>query len=143
MLSAPDNNGYIAIGFSRQGSMVGSSAIVGWGGSNRGIKQYYLGGQDSSLVDPDQGNLMVVSDTSSVTTQSSHIYMAFQLNTTQPESKLLYAVGPQGHLPSSPDFLLVQHDTMVSTTINYLSGQSYLLINIENIWLKHHQIPLK
>lgn len=130
MLSAPERNGYVGIGFSRQGSMVGSSAIVGWVGSNGGvIKQYYLGGKDSSLVNPDEGELEVVSSTSGVFTvssssSSSRIYITFQLNTSLPLSRLLYAIGPQGRLPSSPDFRLVQHDTMTSTTIDYLSGQS-------------------
>lgn len=123
-MSAPDTNAYIAIGFSSDGSMVGSSAIVGWVGSDGGIKQYYLGGTQSSLVEPNKGSLQVLGNTSAALSQSKRIYMAFQLNTTQPQSKLLYAVGPQGQFPSSPEFRLSQHEYKISTRIDYLTGQS-------------------
>ncbi|CBI38284.3 unnamed protein product, partial [Vitis vinifera] len=124
VLSAPDTNAYIAIGFSSDGSMVGSSAIVGWVGSNGGIKQYYLGGTQSSSVEPNKGSLQVLGNTSAALSQSQRIYMAFQLDTTQPQSKLLYAVGPQGQFPSSPEFRLSQHEYKISTRIDYLTGQA-------------------
>jgi hypothetical protein len=50
--------------------------------------------------------------------------MAFQLNTTSPENRILYSVGPAGRLPLSPGFALAEHDEKVSTAINYASGET-------------------
>ncbi|KAE8038077.1 hypothetical protein FH972_010621 [Carpinus fangiana] len=114
------------MGFSSGGKMVGSSAVVGWVSSNGVgmVKQYYLGGTSQSLVAPDQGSLQIVSTSTVIISQSSRLYMAFQLQTTQPQSRLLYSVGPGGVLPSPPNFALSEHRTKVSTTINYGTGQS-------------------
>lgn len=52
VLSAPNTNSYIAMGFSEKGKMVGSTAIVGWV-SNDGtatMKKYFLGGQSPNQV---------------------------------------------------------------------------------------------
>ncbi|KAM4070266.1 hypothetical protein ACJW30_12G152400 [Castanea mollissima] len=130
VVSAPaDTNSYIAIGFSTNGAMVGSSAIVGWVSSSSNgtvgmAKQYYLSGNSPNLVEPDQGSLQLVSNSATIISQNSILYMAFQLQTNQPESQLLYAVGPTGVFPSAPDYQLTEHRTMVSTSINYAAGQS-------------------
>ncbi|XP_065638068.1 cytochrome b561 and DOMON domain-containing protein At3g07570 [Quercus suber] len=130
VVSAPaDTNSYIAIGFSTNGAMVGSSAMVGWVSSssngNVGMaKQYYLSGNSPNLVKPDQGSLQLVSNSATIISQNSILYMAFQLQINQPESQLLYAVGPTGVFPSAPDYQLSKHRTMVSTSINYAAGQS-------------------
>ncbi|KAK8506000.1 hypothetical protein V6N13_002653 [Hibiscus sabdariffa] len=126
VLSAPDTNAFIAMGFSSSGMMVGSSAMVGWisaDGSGK-VKQYFLGGQRPNLVLPDQGNLTVVSNYRSITSRSSRLYMAFQLNTTQPLSRLIYSVGQIAVIPSSPGYALAQHRDQVSTTLNYVTGSS-------------------
>ncbi|KAG5021775.1 hypothetical protein JHK85_018117 [Glycine max] len=99
ILSAPNPNSYIAIGFSPNGGMVGSSAIVGWissNGAGGGMKQYYLTGLTPNQVVPDRGNLKVLTNSTFITSQSSRLYMAFQLQTNQPLSKLIYAFGPNG-----------------------------------------------
>src|SRR4051794_28995323 len=46
VLSAPNTNAYIGIGFSPNGNMVGSSAIVGWFGADgtSDMRKYFLGG---------------------------------------------------------------------------------------------------
>ncbi|GAB4841543.1 hypothetical protein Ancab_022257 [Ancistrocladus abbreviatus] len=125
LLSAPDSNSYIAIGFSKNGLMVGSSAMVGWMQDGSGIiKQYYLGGENANAVKPDQGDLKVVSNSSVAFRQSGRIYLAFQLSTYQPSTNLIYAVGPTGFQPTSPGYQLMMHRTMVSTTLNYATGQS-------------------
>ncbi|GAV68406.1 Cytochrom_B561 domain-containing protein/DOMON domain-containing protein [Cephalotus follicularis] len=126
VLSAPVSNSYIAIGFSTNGLMVGSSAIVGWISSDGTgtVNQYYLGGQTPSQVLLDQGNLQISGNSSSILSQSSRLYLAFQLIIDQPPSHLLYAVGPTGVLPSAPAYLLSEHRDEVSTTINYVAGQS-------------------
>ncbi|CAN0897471.1 Cytochrome b561 and DOMON domain-containing protein At3g07570 [Linum grandiflorum] len=124
LLSAPDVNSYVAVGFSTDGQMVGSSAVVGWIGSGAAgqVKQYYLGGQTPGQVVPDQGNLMIGS--SAIVSQQSMLYMAFQLNTTQPSNMLLYSLGPAGRKPTAPTYALTEHRDKVSTTLNYVTGQS-------------------
>ncbi|KAM5562879.1 cytochrome b561 and DOMON domain-containing protein [Rosa sericea] len=125
VLSAPAANSYIAMGFSSNGQMTGSSAIVGWVSSTEGgvIKRYYLGGTDANLVEVDKGNL-VLTNFSFITTQSSTVYMGFQLVTDQPQSRLIYSVGPTGLLPVAPNYRLTEHFDKVSTTINYITGQT-------------------
>ncbi|KAF8014746.1 hypothetical protein BT93_H0521 [Corymbia citriodora subsp. variegata] len=123
VLSTPTNP-YIAMGFSIDGQMVGSSAVVGWVSSGSSvIKQYYLEGQTPNQVIPDQGNLTLVANSSMIASQSNRLYMAFQLETAQPRSKLIYAVGPSTFTPQS-DYKLVQHQYMTATTVNYVSGQT-------------------
>lgn len=125
ILSAPNPNSYIAIGFSPNGGMVGSSAIVGWissNGAGGGMKQYYLTGLTPNQVVPDRGNLKVLTNSTFITSQSSRLYMAFQLETNQPLSKLIYAFGPNGVFPSAPSFALAQHQDKVSITLNYATG---------------------
>lgn len=125
VLSAPNANAYIGMGFSPNGKMVGSSAVVGWVESDGTsvMKKYFLGGQDSNRVMPDQGNLQFGNST--ITTVNSRIYMAFQLiNTDRPESKLIYSVGPSGRIPSGPNFRLTQHSEYISTVLNYATGQT-------------------
>ena len=125
VLSAPDDNAYVAIGFSPDGKMVGSTAVAGWIPPNgKGIiKQYALNGQDSNDCPPDQGNLQLIPGSSLVLKNSSRLYLAFQLNTTKPSNNLIYAIGPRGNLPGS-DFYLPEHDDQVSTTIDYVTGNS-------------------
>lgn len=124
VLSAPDPNSYVGIGFSSNGKMVGSSAIVGWVGDTGVIKRYYLGGTSPSLVQPDQGNLQVVSNSTLVISESSRLYLVFQLETTQPEDRILYSIGPSGRFPLASNYLLFQHTDVVSTSINYMSGKN-------------------
>ncbi|KAK1318403.1 hypothetical protein QJS10_CPB04g01907 [Acorus calamus] len=130
ILSAPDNNAYISIGFSSNGRMVGTSAIAGWinSGGPGVVKQYYLGGTGSTDCPPDQGELTLVKESMMIISQSSNLYMVFQINTTaQPKTELIYAVGPKNRLPSSSSsggYYLPQHKDMVSTSINYVNGQS-------------------
>jgi hypothetical protein len=140
VLSAPNTNSYIAIGFSTNGAMVGSSAVVGWvdPSSVGTVKQYHLGGTSPSLVSPDQGSLQFVSGSTAIVSQSSRLYMAFQLQTNQPESRLLYSVGQGGVLPSAPNFALSEHQAKVSTTINYGTGryiQPFSIPSRHLVWL--------
>lgn len=127
VLSAPDPGSYIAMGFSADGLMVGSSAIVGWISSDGGggtVKQYFLGGKKQNLVVPDQGNLQVVNNSTRILSQASRMYLVFQLRANQPSSRVLYAVGPAGFLPSAPSFELSEHRDKVSTSVNYVTGKT-------------------
>ncbi|KAI3973328.1 hypothetical protein MKX01_020703 [Papaver californicum] len=130
LLSAPSANNYIAIGFSQNGKMIGSSAIVGWIGTNNiGIaKQYFLGDKRPNAVFPDQGNLTLVDKSSpTITSQNSRLYLAFQLKTAQPITNVIYSIGPDGLLPNSRNFQLTQHADQGNILINYQTGQAKVL----------------
>ncbi|CAH8343736.1 unnamed protein product [Eruca vesicaria subsp. sativa] len=112
ILSAPDSSAYVGIGFSTNGRMVGSSAIVGWITSDSksgSAKQYLLGGQSPGEVIPDQGELKIVNGSLKIESVSSRLYLSFQLTAELPRERLLYAMGPKGFFPSSPDFRLREH----------------------------------
>ncbi|XP_052113186.1 cytochrome b561 and DOMON domain-containing protein At3g07570 [Arachis duranensis] len=123
ILSAPNPNSYIAIGFSPNGGMVGASAIVGWistnNGAGGGMKQYYLAGTTPNMVVPDRGNLVILTNSTLITSQSSTLYMVFQLQTNQPLSRVIFAIGPSGTFPSSPSFALSMHQDKFSMTLDY------------------------
>lgn len=125
ILTAPNQNSYIAIGFSPNGGMVSSSAIVGWissNGASGGMKQYYLAGYAPNQVVPNRGNLQVISNSTLITSQSSRLYMAFQLQTNYPLSRMVFAIGPNGVFPSAPSFGLMQHQDKASINVNYATG---------------------
>ncbi|XP_068661773.1 cytochrome b561 and DOMON domain-containing protein At3g07570-like [Aristolochia californica] len=125
VLSAPDPNSYVAIGFSPDGKMAGSSAMVGWIGRDGTpvIKQYYLGGTRESLVRPDEGNLPLINSTAKIVSRSSRLYLAFQLNTVQPSSRIIYSIGPSNLVPLSNN-LLFEHRDKQSTNFDFVTGQS-------------------
>ncbi|ESW07253.1 hypothetical protein PHAVU_010G114200 [Phaseolus vulgaris] len=104
ILSAPYTIGWVGIGFSRDGMMVGSSAMVGWI-SKHGhakINQFYLRGKRTSEVIIDKGELPLNNVPAAVATNGAEIHLAFQLQTTTPFQKqpILLAFGskyPQNH----------------------------------------------
>lgn len=125
VLSAPNASAYVAIAFSPDGNMVGSSAVVGWvsGDGSAGIKQYFLGGKSPAQVVVNQGNLKLAGNSSAIITVSSRLYMGFQLETEKPEARVLYAVGPVGVFPTATSSRLGEHNNKISTTVNYATGQ--------------------
>ncbi|KAG8371627.1 hypothetical protein BUALT_Bualt13G0107900 [Buddleja alternifolia] len=126
VLSAPNRNAYIGMGFSPDGNMVGSRAIVGWVGADAttDMKKYFLGGRSSDLVttEPPNQGLLQIGNTSMVV-QSNQIYMAFQLISDSPSTRLIYSVGQVGRLPSGSNFQLSEHQDMISTSLNFGTGQ--------------------
>ncbi|MCL7032930.1 hypothetical protein MKW94_025261 [Papaver nudicaule] len=128
VLSAPETKTYIAIGFSDGGKMIGSSAMVGWVGSNGlGIaKQYKLGDKKPAAVLPDQGDLPLVKNSARVISQNKRLYLVFQLKTTQPKTNLIYSIGPDGIAPNNR-FQLTQHLEQGNILINYETGQGETL----------------
>ncbi|CAO1944082.1 unnamed protein product [Urochloa humidicola] len=126
VLSAPDAGGYVALGFSSNGAMVGSSAVAGWMTTTGGAgvaKQYRLGGTSSSRCPPDQGSLALLPGTTLLTAQSSRLYLAFQFTAAQqPPPYLIFAVGPSGAQLSSNNNYLVQHKSYASAAVNYATG---------------------
>lgn len=130
VLSTPNTNSYIGMGFSPSGSMVGSSAVVGWLDSGASVmKKYFLGGQTPSQVLVDEGNLQIIGNTSSLIldSSSSRLYLAFQLVTDrEPSERLVFSVGDSSNPPprSASGFRLTQHRTMAAIRLNYASGES-------------------
>lgn len=125
VLSFPTSiNSYGAIGFSKDGSMVGSSAIVGWIESPGagGMKQYDLGGKAPEQVVPDKGELQWT-NASYFSTTTSIAFVAFQLQTSEPSPHLIFAVGPKNSFPSGPSFRLSKHSDKISIEMDYASGQ--------------------
>ncbi|XP_020207531.1 cytochrome b561 and DOMON domain-containing protein At3g07570 [Cajanus cajan] len=118
-----DLKAYAAIGFSKDGSMVGSSAIVGWMPSpgTGGMQLYYLAGKSPNEVIRNKGDIYVM-NASFVPATDSLGYLIFQLKTTQPSSNLLFAIGPNGQFPNYPDYALAQHVDQTSITIDYNKG---------------------
>ncbi|KAG8054365.1 hypothetical protein GUJ93_ZPchr0012g20368 [Zizania palustris] len=119
VLSAPDNGAYVAMGFSSDGNMVGSSAVAGWTtGSGVGVaKQYKLDGTSASKCPPDQGSLSLVAGNTLLVAQSSRLYLAFQFTAAQPTPYLIYAVGPSNAKLNGN--YLVRHRDYSSTAVNY------------------------
>ncbi|KAL6124051.1 hypothetical protein ACLB2K_076567 [Fragaria x ananassa] len=119
ILSAVYTTGWVGMGFSRDGLMVGSSAIVGWvnrKGQAR-IKQYYLQGSKSSQVIPDKGELPLTGIPATVVLHGPRIYLAFQLKfqTQLARQPLILAVGSgypkhNNHLPVHTDKTTIKFD---------------------------------
>ncbi|OMO64302.1 Cytochrome b561, eukaryote [Corchorus capsularis] len=80
ILSAVYTTGWVGIGFSRNGMMLGSSAMVGWFNKkgHARIKQYYLQGAHISQVIADKGELPLTNIPPVVALHGPMIYIAFQ-----------------------------------------------------------------
>lgn len=125
VLSAVYTTGWIGMGFSKDGSMVGSSAMVGWinkKGEAR-IKQYYLQGYESSKVIPEKGELPLTGIPSSVALHGARIYLAFQLKfpTRLARQPLILALGsahPNAH------FHLSIHDDRTVVKFDFSAGSA-------------------
>lgn len=81
VLSALYTTGWVGIGFSKDGLMVGSSAMVGWvtkEGRAR-IRQYFLQGVTISEVIPYKGELPLTNIPATVVLHEATIYLVFQL----------------------------------------------------------------
>ncbi|KAL5228351.1 hypothetical protein ABZP36_016616 [Zizania latifolia] len=125
VLSAPNNGGYISVGFSPTGRMVGSSAVAGWVAADgtATAKQYFLGGTSSGSCPPDKGKLALSPAAQpAIVSKGSRLYLAFQFS-GQPLTNVIYAVGPTGKLPGSSG-LLSQHQDMAAGTIKLPGGTS-------------------
>ncbi|XP_061999787.1 cytochrome b561 and DOMON domain-containing protein At3g61750 [Rosa rugosa] len=119
ILSAVYTTGWVGMGFSRDGLMVGSSAIVGWVNrkGHARIKQYYLQGSKSSQVIPDKGELPLTGIPATVVLHGPRIYLAFQLKFLAHLSRqpLILAVGSgypkhNNHLTKHTDKTTIKFD---------------------------------
>uniref|UniRef100_A0A0E0HBD5 Cytochrome b561 and DOMON domain-containing protein n=1 Tax=Oryza nivara TaxID=4536 RepID=A0A0E0HBD5_ORYNI len=115
VLSAPYSSGWVGIGFSNDGKMVGSSAMVGWI-DNQGrayIKQYYLSNQTSSGVKVDEGKLLTTDVPSAAVLYGDNIYLVFQVK---------FPLHIARQTPNK--FHLTEHDDKTTLSFDFSSGDS-------------------
>ncbi|KAJ1284793.1 hypothetical protein BS78_03G232400 [Paspalum vaginatum] len=124
VLSTMYSTGWVGMGFSKNGLMVGSSAIVGWMGKTgvAHIKQFSLQGKTPSQVVVDQGFLVSNNREHTVLLQQAKIYLAFQLKFTAPlkSQNVLLAFGPA--IPVNNR--LSEHQDKTSITFDFTTGSS-------------------
>ncbi|MCL7025265.1 hypothetical protein MKW94_005659 [Papaver nudicaule] len=122
ILSAEYTNGWVGIGFSKDGTMVGSSAMVGWI-SKLGravIKQYYLRGYSKSEVIPNKGELPLTDIPPAIVVYGAKIYLAFQLKFDDrlSEQSVILAFGSATPIHSK----LSKHDDMTAVRFDFSRG---------------------
>ncbi|KAL9671600.1 hypothetical protein QQ045_009170 [Rhodiola kirilowii] len=125
ILSTLYTTGWVGIGFSKDGLMVGSSAMVGWinkHGVPR-IKQYYLQGVSVDDVIPNKGELQLTNVPEAVVLHEATIYLAFQIKLEKPRAlqNVLLAFGSK--YPSH-SLKLPPHDDRTTLKIDFSSGSS-------------------
>ncbi|KAJ7515440.1 hypothetical protein O6H91_22G013300 [Diphasiastrum complanatum] len=121
VLSTLNDGSWHGIGFSRNGAMVPSSAMVGWSASGRPfIKEYYLQGQSPDLVQPD-ANMLKIQGSPNAFVQNGALYLTFQVQLDQLSAHLIYAIGPQNFIPRS-DYKLQQHRDYTASAVDFATG---------------------
>ena len=97
VLSAMYSSGWVGMAFSKDGLMVGSSAMVGWVGKKgqAHVKQFALNGKAPSMVVADRGFLVSNGHAHTVLVKQAKIYLAFQLNfdSQLKKQQVLFAFG--------------------------------------------------
>ncbi|XP_042505780.1 cytochrome b561 and DOMON domain-containing protein At3g61750 [Macadamia integrifolia] len=128
--------GWVGMGFSKNGLMVNSSAMVGWV-NNEGrarIKQYYLRGSKPSQVKPDEGNLNVTSSPI-VAVHGATIYLAFQLKFAARlhTENILLAFGSKTPLHAH----LSKHEARTSIIFDFSTGTASAANNFDGLKRNH------
>ena len=127
VLSTMYSTGWVGMGFSRDGLMIGSSAMVGWIGKKGlpHIRQFALRGKSSSKVVVDRGFLVSNDHDHTVVVQQAKIYLAFQLRFTAPlkRQNVLLAIGSA--IPVNDR--LSEHQDKTSITFDFTTGPFRLL----------------
>lgn len=82
ILSNAYTSGWVGVGFSKDGRMVGSSAMVGWvdDSGRADIHQYHLRGISPSEIIHDKGELPLTKVPPAVVLDDKTIFLAFQLH---------------------------------------------------------------
>lgn len=125
VLSTPYTGGWVGMGFSKNGRMVGSSAMVGWidKAGVPHVEQYYLRSQSPSGVVVNDTQLLTSGVPPVVVTYMANIYLAFKLKLSAPVTKqqLIFALGT-----STPvDNRLTMHRAKKSLSFDFAAGESY------------------
>lgn len=129
VLSAAYTSGWVGIGFSNDGMMVGSSAMVGFlgKGGRVHIKQYYLRGQISSEVIVNEGQLLTTDVAPGVVIYGVNIYLAFQLkfSAAVTQQELLFAFSSA----TPNNYRLTEHDDKTSVSFDFSAGMSPFILS--------------
>ncbi|KAJ4827849.1 hypothetical protein Tsubulata_012995 [Turnera subulata] len=140
ILSAVYTSGWVAMGFSKDGRMVGSSAMVGWlnkKGQAR-IKQYYLQGTRPSQVIEDAGELDLTKVPPAVVIHGPMIYLAFQATFEKPLTHqpilLAFATRNPNH------FRLSRHDDKTTVLFDFSAGSASVVGTNYGQMKKNHGI---
>uniref|UniRef100_A0A0D9WE76 Cytochrome b561 and DOMON domain-containing protein n=1 Tax=Leersia perrieri TaxID=77586 RepID=A0A0D9WE76_9ORYZ len=123
VLSAAYSSGWVGIGFSNDGKMVGSSAMVGWI-DNHGrayIKQYYLSSQTSSGVKVDE-KLPMTDVLSAAVLYGDNMYLAFQVKFPLHIAQRSVILASSKITPY--EFHLAEHDEKTTLFFDFSSGDS-------------------
>ncbi|KAK9279337.1 hypothetical protein L1049_013016 [Liquidambar formosana] len=122
ILSAVYTTGWVGIGFSKDGMMVGSSAMVGWISKlgHARIKQYYLQGTKPSEVIADKGELQLTNMPPVVVLHGATIYLAFQIKFTSglTRQEILLAFSTSYPLHTR----LKEHDDKTNIVFDFSAG---------------------
>ncbi|KAG6547164.1 hypothetical protein Mapa_011416 [Marchantia paleacea] len=127
VLSAARENRWYAIGFSKSGAMVGSSAMIAWVDATTGqptIQQFFLGAKSSASVKID--SQMELASTPQAFVTADTLYMAFQIDKRASAGVFfdsqIYAYGMEGDIPTKD--VLRQHEQYSSAAFDYAAGTS-------------------
>ncbi|KAJ3670745.1 hypothetical protein LUZ60_008171 [Juncus effusus] len=125
VLSTVYATGWVGMGFSKDGMMVGSSAMVGWMGKTGvpHIKQFSLQGQTRSQVVVNEGNLLLSSDSEpTVMVDQAKIYLAFKAKFPErvTRQQILFAFGAS--IPV--DNKLKIHEDKISMAFDFSTGST-------------------
>ncbi|CAF2175794.1 hypothetical protein HID58_026688 [Brassica napus] len=120
ILSALYTTGWVGVGFSRDGRMVGSSAMVGWitKKGHAKIKQYYLQGTERDQVVPDQGELQLQKVPPVVALHGAMIYLAFQVKFTVRVPRRAVILAFSSAYPSKLG-RLSKHDDKITVIVDF------------------------
>lgn len=114
--------GWVGMGFSMDGRMVGSSAMVGWMGKTGipHIREFYLRGKSASEIVADQGQLLSTAVAPKVLVHHAKIYLAFQLKFQAPlaQQHLLFAIGTSTPVHKH----LKKHSDKISILFDFSTG---------------------
>ncbi|GAB4834567.1 hypothetical protein Ancab_032825 [Ancistrocladus abbreviatus] len=114
--------GWLGIGLSKTGGMVGASAMVGWiAGDGKGfIKQYLLNGYTPSQVVADKGDLQLTNVAPVALLVQGTLYMAFQLKLAgaNMKQKVILASAPD----TPQDNLLLKHTAKALIEMDFSAG---------------------
>ena len=127
VLSTMYSTGWVGMGFSRDGLMIGSSAMVGWIGKKGlpHIRQFALRGKSSSKVVVDRGFLVSNDHDHTVVVQQAKIYLAFQLRFSYrlTHQHIIMAFGNSIPVKNK----LTRHQDKTSFTFDFTTGMYVLL----------------
>jgi len=130
IVSALYTTGWVGIGFSKEGRMVGSSAMIGWI-SKKGhakIKQYYLQGTERDQVVPDQGELQLQKVPPVVALHGAMIYLAFQVKFAVRVPRRAVILAFSTAYPSKLG-RLTKHDDKTTVIVDFSKGNiMYILV---------------